>query len=201
MSAAERMTAWNRWYDTVPAEWRFQLILWSLLAVGTVNMFLTVATGFPFALLVLLGIVFITAVRVPYSLGWVGHATIADTAPTFQINNANWLIDLNHRYDALPESRRLWVYPAVLLIAGAVNMLLTIRLGFPFGLLFLLALLALIVFRAPFAAGWLRAPELASLPEQTTAPVTHEHPTTSLTHEPTPVVNDHPPVSNPTANP
>jgi hypothetical protein len=199
MSAAERMTAWNRWYDTVPTEWRFQFILWSLLALGTINMFLTVATGFPFALLVLLGILFIAVVRVPYVFGWMGPSA-GEAAPTFQIQNANWLIDINHRYDALPESRRLWVYPAVLLIAGAVNMMLTIRFGFPFGLLFLLALLALVVIRAPFTAGWLRATPLPAPQDQ--AFVTHEQPTTSheqptatVAHDPVPT-RDEPPINS-----
>jgi hypothetical protein len=158
MSVAERITVWNRWYDTVPSEWRFQFILWSLLALGTINMMLTVATGFPFALLVLLGIIVITAIRVPYILGMVAEPTHLDTEARFQVDGPTWLIDLNHRYEALPESRRLWVYPAVLLIAGAINMMLTIHYGFPFGLLFLFALLALVVFRAPYTAGWLRSP-------------------------------------------
>jgi hypothetical protein len=71
MSVAERVAMWNRWYDTVPGEWRFQYVIWSLLALGTLNMALTVAIRFPFALLVLLGIIVITAIRVPYVLGWV----------------------------------------------------------------------------------------------------------------------------------
>jgi hypothetical protein len=162
MSVAERVTTWNRWYDSVPAEWRFQFVLWSLLALGTVNMMLTVATGFPFALLVLLGVIVITAVRVPYILGLAAEPTRVGSDSKFQIDGPVWLIDLNHRYEALPESRRLWVYPAVLLIAGAINMMLTIRHGFPFGLLFLFALLALVVFRAPYTAGWLRSPLPAS---------------------------------------
>jgi hypothetical protein len=157
MSVAERVAMWNRWYDTVPGEWRFQYVVWSLLVLGTLNMALTVAIRFPFALLVLLGIIVITAIRVPYVLGWVTSPTGVDADLNFQIEGAGWLVALNHRYDALPESRRIWVYPAVLLIAGAINMMLTIRYGFPFGLLFLVALLALVILRAPYTAGWLRS--------------------------------------------
>jgi hypothetical protein len=152
MSVAERVAMWNRWYDTVPGEWRFQYVIWSLLVLGTLNMALTVAIRFPFALLVLLGIIVITAIRVPYVLGWVTSPKGADADWNFQVEGAGWLVDLNHRYEALPESRRLWVYPAVLLIAGAINMMLTIRYGFPFGLLFLVALLALVILRAPYTA-------------------------------------------------
>ena len=65
-----------------------------------------------------------------------------------------WVLNLNRWYDALPESRRLWVFPAVLLIGGATNMKLTIAFGFPFGLLFLLTLLLLVAVRAPYTAGW-----------------------------------------------
>ncbi len=87
--------------------------------------------------------------------------TAADRVPSnsrFPIEPAGWLIDLNQRYEAMPDPRRIWVYPAVLLIAGAINMMLTIHYGFPFGLLFLLALLALVAVRAPYTAGRLRPP-------------------------------------------
>ena len=63
MSVAERVAMWNCWYDAVPGEWRFQAtLIWSLLVLGTINMALTVAVRFPFALLVLLGIIVITAI-------------------------------------------------------------------------------------------------------------------------------------------
>jgi hypothetical protein len=178
MSVAERVASWNRWYDTVPGEWRFQYVIWSLLVLGTINMALTVAIRFPFALLVLLGIIVITMIRVPYVLGWVTSPTAVDADWNFQIAEAGWLIDLNHRYEALPESRRIWVYPAVLLLAGAINMMLTIRYGFPFGLLFLVALLALVILRAPYAAGWLRSPAPATSGESDRAllPAVNESP-------------------------
>src|SRR5271154_1699015 len=93
---------WNRWYDTVPGEWRFQYVIWSLLALGTLNMALTVAIRFPFALLVLLGIIVITAIRVPYVLGWVTSPKGVNADWNFQIEGVGWLTDLNHRYEALP---------------------------------------------------------------------------------------------------
>ncbi len=176
MSVAERVAMWNRWYDAVPGEWQFQYVIWSLLVLGTINMALTVAVRFPFALLVLLGIIVITAIRVPYVLGWVTSPTGGDADWNFQIAGAGWLIDLNRRYEALPKSRRMWVYPAVLLIAGAINMMLTIRYGFPFGLLFLVALLALVVIRAPYTGGWLRsaAPATSGESDQALLPAESE---------------------------
>ena len=163
MTFSERKLRWNRFYDGLPEEWRFQFLLWPLLAVGTVNMLLTVATGFPFALLVLLGVIFVTAVRLPYALGLSAPSGEDRPARPVRIEGYGWLTELNQSYDALPEARRIWVYPAVLLIAGAINMLLTINYGFPFGLLFLFALLALIAFRAPYTAGWLAGAETTEM--------------------------------------
>ncbi len=177
MSVAERVAKWNRWYDTVPGEWRFQFVLWSLLVLGTLNMMLTVATGFPFALLVLLGIAVIAGIRVPYVFGWVAETTSVDTGSSVQIEGAAWLIDLNHRYEELPEARRLWVYPTVLLIAGTINMMLTIRYGFPFGLLFLVALLALVALRAPYTAGWLKSSAPVAMPANPSGSEHVQHPT------------------------
>jgi MYXO-CTERM domain-containing protein len=57
---------------------------------------------------------------------------------------AERVIELNRWYDSLPEPRRIMVYPAVLLAAGAINMHWT---GSPFGLVFLLALAVLFVLR------------------------------------------------------
>ena len=52
---AERVCDWNRRYESVPEERRFHYVLWSLMALFTVNMMLTVKAGFPFGLLVLFG--------------------------------------------------------------------------------------------------------------------------------------------------
>jgi hypothetical protein len=148
-------------------------------------MALTVAIRFPFALLVLLGIIVITAVRVPHVLGWVVSPTDGDKNSNIQIEGAGWLIDLNHRYEALPELRRIWVYPAALLIAGAINMMLTIKYGFPFGLLFLIALLALVILRAPYTASWVRrsAPSVSGSPIQALPPAMGGPSETQFTHE------------------
>jgi hypothetical protein len=62
----------------------------------------------------------------------------------------------------MPELRRFWVFPVILLVAGTLNMLLTIWAGFPFGLIFLLAIFALVAMRAPYAAGLLKSPPSGS---------------------------------------
>ena len=163
MTFAERLSDWNRWYDGLPQEWRFQLILWPLIILGAINMLLSLSSvGFPFALLVLLGVLFVAAVRVPYLLGWItpDHALPSGEPGTPRLAiggaGADWIAGLNERYEAVPEKRRFWIFPAILLIAGAINMQMTISYGWPFGLLFLLVLLAMIVVRAPYVHGLLR---------------------------------------------
>jgi hypothetical protein len=196
MSFAERLVKWNRWYDEVPEMWRFQFVVWSLLILGAINMALTVAFHFPFALLVVLGILAIATIRVPYTYGWIKASGVESTeqpSPSahFQIEGASWIFNLNHWYDSLPEARRLWVYPAVLLLAGAINMMLTIRLGFAFGPLFLLALLALVIIRAPYAAGWLRPPH---------APMINGGPASELLEHDVPLPTEAPHQSTETPN-
>ena len=65
---------------------------------------------------------------------------------------ADRLIDLNRWYEGLPDGRRVFVYPAVLVAAGFVNTRLT---GAPIGWVSLSALVALIVVRRSYVSGWL----------------------------------------------
>jgi len=123
---------------------------------------LTVSVGFPFALLVVLALIALLVVRVPFILGWVepvqAEATAGTAAPRISINAVPWVYDINLWYDGLPETRRPWVILVVLAVAGGLNMVLTINRGFPFGILFLLALLLIILIRGPYTAGWLIPP-------------------------------------------
>jgi len=170
MTVAERLYRWNHWYDGLPQEWRFQFILWPLIALGACNMLLSLSIRFPFGLLVLIGVLCVAAVRVPYALGWITPAEALPTgepgARRLEIGGAgaDWLVGLNRRYEAMPEQRRFWVFPAILVIAGAINMQLTINKGYPFGLIFLIVLLAVIVMRAPYAHGLLRSPSSGGTP-------------------------------------
>jgi hypothetical protein len=163
MTFAERLQRWNHWYDGLPEEWRFQAILWPLILLGAINMGLTVSVGFPFGLLVVIALIGLVVVRVPYNLGWVEPVTPATTgepaSPKISISAVPWVWDINLWYDGLPETRRPWVILVVLAVAGGINMVLTINHAFPFGILFLLALLAIILVRAPYVAGWLIPPQ------------------------------------------
>ncbi len=170
MTVAERLSGWNRWYDGLPQEWRFQFILWPIIALGVVNMLLSLSIGFPFGLLVLLGALCVAAVRVPYVAGWItpAHALPSGEpgAPRLAIGGAgaDWIAGLNERYEAVPEKSRFWIFPAILLAAGAINMELTINQGWPFGLIFLIVLLAVVVVRAPYVHGMLRPASAAGDP-------------------------------------
>nr|WP_294556028.1 hypothetical protein [uncultured Rhodopila sp.] len=76
---------------------------------------------------------------------------------------ADRLIDLNRWYEGLPDGRRVFVYPAVLVGAGFINTRLT---DAPIGWVSLSALVALVVIRRSYISGWLasRAPIGGAVP-------------------------------------
>jgi hypothetical protein len=101
--------------------------------------------------------------------------------------------DLNRWYEALPEARRVLVYPAVLLAAGAINMHWT---GTPFGMVFLLTLLVLFALRRSYIAGWFKEPAAAGSP----AALEHQPKTPPLAFKPAapqPVAKDPAPTVKP----
>jgi hypothetical protein len=156
MSVAERIQGWNRAYDSLPEDSRFQVILWPLILLGAINMALTVGSGFPFGVLVMLAVLVLSVIRVPYLRSRGAAPTpVAVATPKITVSEVPWVYDLNLWYDGLPELRRPYVILVVLMVAGGLNMLLTIHSGFPFGLLFLLAVLGMVAIRMPYVAGWL----------------------------------------------
>ena len=173
MTNADRLQRWNHWYERTPETWRFQIVVWTLVIVGAVNMLLTIAIGFPFALLVGIAMVAIACVRVPYVLGWVrtdGEAAADARGARLEVEAPSWVLRLNRWYDGLDEMQRALALLTALAIPGALNMLLTMAGGFPFGLLFLLAVLAIIAIRAPYTAGWYTEPSEAGTPALSVAP-------------------------------
>jgi len=165
MTETDRLYRWNRWYDQQPEGWRSQIIVWFLVALAAFNTALSIWTGFPLLLLVVLAIAAIALVRVPYRMGWLHAPAGGEEQPaTLQIETWEWVHRANQWYDAQPEGKRAVVVIAILVAAGAINMLLTFASGFAFGLLFLLAFLVLIAIRVPHVNGWLK-------PMPATAPV------------------------------
>jgi type III secretory pathway component EscV len=164
------MYRWNQWYDGLPEAWRGQAIVLPLLVIGTINMALTIWIGFPFALLLVLAVAAFATVRVPYKLGWLKPETEGADAPVrMEIEGWDWVRQANIWYDSQSDLGRKVVLLGILLGAGFINMLLTFSAGFPFGLLFLLAILALVCIRVPYRSGWLKAPEGADNTEAGTS--------------------------------
>ena len=176
MTYADRLNRWNRWYDGAPEEWRSQIVLWPLLLLGFINMQMTIAGGFPFGLLVLLGLIAIAAVRMPYTLGWIKPA---DGGARIEVGRIDWLYDLNSSYDALPSARRFWLFVAAVVVITAVSLDLTLAYGMPFFLLFLIAFLLILGVRAPYVAGWISNGETALTHDSTVLALERSHDFTS----------------------
>ena len=152
----DQLRHWNKWYDGLPELWRFPFAVAALVLVGAINMALTIASGFPFGLLVLIAIAVLGAIRIPYLLSANDHApehpsqTDQPTIPA----HADMLHHWNHWYDSFPELWRFQIVVWTLVLVGALNMALTIGGGFPFGLLVLLAVIAICAVRLPYVMGW-----------------------------------------------
>jgi hypothetical protein len=167
MTYADRLYQWNRWYNGLPQEWRFQVVFWFMIAVGAINMTLTIADGFPFGLLVLLAVIWVASIRVPFALGWLKHSDSdlsGEAVARIEIQTAAWIYRLNLWYETVPEFDRPYYMLGALIVVGGINMALTIAHAFTFGLLFLIGLLAILVIRAPFVAGWYLPPATAQAP-------------------------------------
>jgi hypothetical protein len=162
MEQSGSIERWNRLYDEAPPHLRFQALVWGLVAVGALNMLLTIWFNFPFGLLLVAAMAAMAWIRVAPQLNLVpkgsdapgsswtaAPATREAPPPEMPMTFAS----LNQWLDGLPEFQRLGIYIAVLTVVGAINMLLTIHGEFPFGLLFLLAFALLAWIRGP----WVRA--------------------------------------------
>ncbi len=195
----DRIYRWNTWYDNAPETWRFLPVLACLLALGAINMMMTIAFHFPFGLLVLLGILAVIAIRFPYSAGLIhlpeatAEAAGGDGAPTGHGATIRWDAGwkLNHWYETLPEWRRFYVLPVMIIVIGGINMLLTVAYHFPFGLLLLLAMLFALAVRLPNTWGWIKEPPGPSYPAIAHDPAPSAAPPGLIAHE-TPVAQTPP---------
>jgi hypothetical protein len=164
MEQESSIARWNRLYEGVPEHLRFWLIVWILIGVGAINMMLTIWFGFPFGLLVVLAIAAMAWIRIspqlnlpeapaPQMLQWQPATGPEDEERTVLSGWANSFPTFNGWMDNLDELPRLGVHLGILVVAGIINMLLSINSEFPFGILVLIALVALAVIRGP----WVRA--------------------------------------------
>ncbi len=147
MTNADRLLQLNKWYDDVPEEWQNHIITWPLVGAGFINIQLSIATGFPFGLLVLLTIAGFAAIRLPEQLGWIKPGP---DGARFEVGRIDVLYDLNRLYDSIPELPRFAVFPLILIAAGTLSMWLTYHYNWPFGIVLLLAVLGILAFRLPY---------------------------------------------------
>jgi hypothetical protein len=156
----DRVLEFNAWYESLPEMWRFQVIVWGLVVLGAINMVLTIWARFPFAMLVVAGIMIFAALRVPYIVGWIRPAAGTPARPPAKIELSgdgwDWARRVNVWYDNESENNQRIVVILVLLVSGLLNMWMTIESRFPFGLLFLLVCLGMIAIRVPYRMGWLK---------------------------------------------
>ncbi len=155
-----QLRRWNRWYDELPELLRFPVVLGLLVIVGAINLALTIATRFPFGLLVLLAIAVLAAIRLPYLIGpdnparsdW-GEPEPAAPEPS----HGGLMSRANHWYESFPELWRFQLIVWALVLVGAVNLALTIAVRLPFGLLVLIAVVLIAAIRLPYLRGRVRA--------------------------------------------
>jgi hypothetical protein len=75
------------------------------------------------------------------------------------MTTADRLTQWNRWYDGTPEHLRSHIVLWPLVLAGFLNMQLSIAGGFPFGLLVLLAIVAMAAVRLPYTLGWIKPGE------------------------------------------
>jgi len=163
MTISDRIYLKNQWFDRLPMQQQFLAAFWSALGGLGVILMLVWFARIPFIPLVLLTLLVVMGPRVMFKFDLIsanpalpprdtgGETRIAIAAPP-------WVYRLNHWFDAQPDHMRiLWVAAATVGIF-VVNLLLYAIMGFPVGLLVMLAVLILGWARVVHRQGWL-APE------------------------------------------
>ena len=69
MNGMDELYRWNAWFDAQTPNYRFDLAIWAVVALGLLNLLLTLAFGMAFGLLLLLGLILANVARLPYALG------------------------------------------------------------------------------------------------------------------------------------
>ncbi|MFC7474929.1 hypothetical protein ACFQS7_11225 [Dankookia sp. GCM10030260] len=166
MTISDRIYLYNQWFDRLPQQQQFLAAFWSALGTLGVMLMLTWFAGIPFTLMVLLFLLVVMGPRVMFKFDMIGHAPelpardvggethIAVEAPA-------WVYRLNHWFDAQPDHMRILAVAAATVGIFVANLILYALIGFPVGLLVVLAVLVLGWARVVHVQGWL-APEGAS---------------------------------------
>lgn len=160
MTISDRIYLYNQWFDRLPQQQQFLAAFWSALGGLGVMLMLTWFAGIPFTLMVLLFLLVVMGPRVMFKFDLIDHAPelpardvggethIAVTAPA-------WVYRGNRWFDAQPDHMRILAVAAATVGTFVVNLILYALIGFPVGLLVVLAVLVLGWARVVHVQRWL----------------------------------------------
>ena len=152
---------WNAWFDAQTPSFRFDLAIWAVVALGLLNLLLTMAFGMAFGLLVLVGLVAANLARLPYALGELPQPA-GGGAPAGAWRLEGWHRRITETPDDVVSLPTLGIALAAILGMGSLAAL-SAKAGPAFGILFILAVVnALVVIRGHGTG----KPELAALPAE-----------------------------------
>ena len=161
MTISDRIYLYNQWFDRLPQQQQFLAAFWSALGGLGVLLMLTWFAGIPFTLLVTLALLVVMGPRVMFKFDLIdrspglpardegGETRIAVTAPP-------WVYRLNRWFDAQEDHVRILAVAAATVGVFVANLLLHALIGFPVGLLVMLAVLVLGWARLVHVYGWLK---------------------------------------------
>jgi hypothetical protein len=156
----------NRWFDALPYQDQFLAAFWSSIFGLAAILIIVLYTGAPFGILVGAAVLVTMIPRVIYRFGYMVPSPWLPPAPPgpsrIEITAPDWAFVLNRWFDAKEPHERIIIVAGATIALFAFNMLLHGVLGFPFGLLFLLAGLVLGALRVGHHYGWL-VPKRGSL--------------------------------------
>ena len=173
MTISDRVYLYNQWFDRLPQQQQFLAAFWSALGGLGVMLMLTWFAGIPFTLMVILFLLVVMGPRVMFKFDMIDHAPdlpardvggethIAVEAPA-------WVYRTNRWFDAQPDHMRILAVAAATVGIFVVNLILHALIGFPVGLLVVLAVLVLGWARVVHVQRWL-------VPEGTSRPFAARH--------------------------
>jgi hypothetical protein len=158
MTLSDRVYLYNRWFDRLPEHTQFLAAFWTALGITGVLLTIYFFLGWPFDFMAGLVTLVIMGPRVAFKFGLIDHApNLPPPEPgeaRIAVKVPDWVFELNHRWDALPEMYRGAAVMAGIIGGLAVNLLLNWIIGLPVGLLLMLALLVLGWARVVYVYGW-----------------------------------------------
>jgi hypothetical protein len=179
MTISDRVYLYNQWFDRLPQQQQFLAAFWSALGGLGVMLMLTWFAGIPFTLMLILFLLVVMGPRVMFKFDMIDHAPdlpardvggethIAVEAPA-------WVYRMNRWFDAQPDHMRILAVAAATVGIFVVNLILHALIGFPVGLLVVLAVLVLGWARVVHVQRWLVPEGSSDLSLHTTRPALTE---------------------------